>query len=118
MSKSSSVTAVEEQKVGSSNFPKCVVVCQHRRCINLGSRDVYAAFLANPSTEFSVLGSGCLKQCGHGPMVKILPEQTWYHKVQPAQVTKLIKQHLLGGKPVSQLLYPRFHTPATKQSSD
>ncbi|MDJ0660530.1 MAG: (2Fe-2S) ferredoxin domain-containing protein [Crocosphaera sp.] len=118
MSKNPSFTAVEEPKIDSSDSPKCVVVCQHRRCANLGSRDVLTAFLANPSTKFSVIGSGCLKQCGNGPMVRILPEKTWYHNIKPEQVTTLIKQHLLGGKPVTQLLYPRFHTQPTNHSTD
>jgi (2Fe-2S) ferredoxin len=49
--------------------------------------------------------AGCLDQCGHGPMVVIYPETVWYWGVQPADVEEIVREHLLGGRPVERLRY-------------
>jgi (2Fe-2S) ferredoxin len=49
--------------------------------------------------------SGCMDQCGHGPMVVIYPETVWYAGVQPADVEEIVREHLVGGKPVERLRY-------------
>ncbi len=50
--------------------------------------------------------SGCLSQCGHGPMVCVYPEGVWYCGVQAADVDAILA-HLAGG-PVHE---PRRYTP-------
>ena len=50
--------------------------------------------------------SGCLSQCGHGPMVCVYPEGVWYCGVQAADVDAILA-HLEGG-PVHD---PRRYTP-------
>lgn len=55
-------------------------------------------------------GSECLGQCGSGPTVKVMPDETWYCQVKPEDVGEIVSQHLQGGKPVQRLLHPRFHT--------
>lgn len=49
--------------------------------------------------------SGCMDQCGHGPMVVIYPETVWYAGVRPADVEEIVQEHLVGGKPVERLRY-------------
>jgi (2Fe-2S) ferredoxin len=49
--------------------------------------------------------SGCLDQCGHGPMVVVYPEDVWYGGVQVADVDEIVAEHLVGGVPVTRLLY-------------
>ena len=57
----------------------------------------------------TVIGCGCLGQCGNGPMVLFLPEETWYSGVDLDAVTMIIEQHLRSGKPVASLIYRKFH---------
>ena len=49
--------------------------------------------------------SGCLDQCGHGPMVVVYPEGVWYWGVQPEDAEEIVREHLLGGRPVERLRY-------------
>ena len=42
-------------------------------------------------------------------MVMVLPEEIWYSQVAVEGVAKIVEQHLQGGKPVKEKLYPKFH---------
>jgi len=44
-----------------------------------------------------------------GPMVLVTPEQVWYSHVHPDEVLAVVERHLLGGRPVAAMLYPKFH---------
>ncbi|MGH7999579.1 MAG: (2Fe-2S) ferredoxin domain-containing protein [Brasilonema sp.] len=90
-------------------FPKCVRVCQNRTCRKQGAAKVLAAFEALPTPEVTITGSSCLGQCGHGPMVLVLPEIVWYSCVHPNEVPLVVEQHLRRGQRVTQMLYYRFH---------
>ena len=49
--------------------------------------------------------SGCLGQCGHGPMVVVYPDDVWYHGVKPEDAQRLVSEHLQGGRPLEDLRY-------------
>lgn len=49
--------------------------------------------------------SGCLDQCGNGPMVVVYPEDAWYGAVSPETARRILDEHLAGGAPVEELLY-------------
>lgn len=88
---------------------KCVQICQHRSCRKQGAEAVLAAFQALPIPNVTVTASGCLGQCGNGPMVLVLPDMVWYSSVLAQEVPTIVKKHLLGGQIVTQMLYHRFH---------
>lgn len=88
---------------------KKVIVCQSRSCLKYNSDQVLAAFRANLVPGVEVIPSGCLGQCGNGPMVLVEPEQVWYDRVLPEEVPAVIKQHLRQQHPVKKMLYPKFH---------
>jgi len=49
--------------------------------------------------------SGCMDQCGHGPMIAIYPENTWYCGVKIEDVESIFSEHLVGNRPVERLIY-------------
>jgi (2Fe-2S) ferredoxin len=109
-----------------------VLVCQNTACRRMGSAKVLTAFqvyltriLAESPTspsdsppvsappsdgviDITVTGCHCLGQCGNGPMVLVLPDQIWYHRIHPDEVAAIV-QHLQSGRPLLKLLYPKFH---------
>jgi (2Fe-2S) ferredoxin len=96
-------------KTQSSASFKCVRVCQNRACQKQGAAKVLAAFKASGVPGVTVTPTGCLGQCGNGPMVLVLPDRIWYSGVRPQEVPLLVEQHLLGGQEVKEMLYYRFH---------
>ena len=61
--------------------------------------------------------SGCLDQCGHGPMVVVYPDAVWYWGVQPSDAEEIVREHLIGGRPVERLRY-RNHPGKNKLPRD
>jgi (2Fe-2S) ferredoxin len=61
--------------------------------------------------------SGCLDQCGFGPMIVVYPEAVWYWGVKPADVEEIVTQHLIKGRPVERLRY-RNHPGKNKLRRD
>jgi (2Fe-2S) ferredoxin len=47
--------------------------------------------------------SGCLDQCEHGPTVVVYPDAIWYGHVQPEDAEEIVREHLVGGRPVERL---------------
>ena len=50
--------------------------------------------------------TGCIGPCAHGPIVVVYPDDVWYSKVDPASITKIVDSHIIGGKPVEELMMP------------
>ena len=86
-----------------------VLVCQNRTCRKQGAEKVLAEFEKLSPSEVEVVASGCLGQCGNGPMMLVLPEEVWYSGVCAEEVTAITDRHLRGGKRVEAMLYRKFH---------
>jgi (2Fe-2S) ferredoxin len=82
--------------------PRQIWVCQYTNCLENGSAALLAAF------EARATGSPCQGQCNLGPTVRILPDDIWYYRVQPADVPEIVVA-LQQGQPVERLLNPRLH---------
>jgi (2Fe-2S) ferredoxin len=68
-----------------------VLICQNRTCRKQGSADVLKAFQRAATSNITIQATGCLGQCGNGPMVVILPEEIWYNQVEPKDVVSVIQ---------------------------
>lgn len=55
--------------------------------------------------KVEVITTGCFGFCEKGPIVKIIPDNTFYTQVTPEDAEEIIKEHIIGGKKIERLLY-------------
>jgi len=55
--------------------------------------------------DVQVVRTGCLGFCEKGPIVKILPEDTFYVEVRPEDAAEIVQEHIIKGRAVERLLY-------------
>ena len=55
--------------------------------------------------KVKVIVPGCFGFCEKGPIVKIVPDNTFYTSVRPEDVEEIVVSHIIGGERVERLLY-------------
>ena len=55
--------------------------------------------------EVQVVKTGCFGFCEKGPIVKFMPDNTFYVEVSPSDADTLVEEHLVKGRRVERLLY-------------
>ncbi len=52
-----------------------------------------------------VIRTGCFGFCEKGPVVKLIPDNTFYVEVKPEDADDIVNEHLVKGRKVERLLY-------------
>ena len=55
--------------------------------------------------KVEVITVGCFGFCEKGPIVKIIPDNTFYTQVTPEDAEEIINEHIIGGRRIKRLLY-------------
>ncbi len=55
--------------------------------------------------EAKVVLTGCFGFCEQGPILKVIPDNTFYTRVQPGDAKEIIEEHIIKGRKVGRLLY-------------
>lgn len=87
-----------------------VLVCGGTGCISAESNVIVENLKeeiksAGLQEDVQVLKTGCFGFCEKGPVVKILPDNTFYVQVKPEDAKELVAEHLIKGRKVQRLLY-------------
>ena len=87
-----------------------VLVCTGTGCTSSGSPNIIKKFeeeiaKAGLEKEVKVVPTGCFGLCETGPVVIIYPEGAFYSHIKVDDVERIVTEHLLKGRIVTDLLY-------------
>ncbi|MEG2069982.1 MAG: NAD(P)H-dependent oxidoreductase subunit E, partial [Bacteroidales bacterium] len=93
-----------------SNYKYHILICGGTGCKASNSTQIQANFVQlladkNLSDDVQVVVTGCFGFCEKGPIVKMLPDNTFYTQVKPEDCREIIEEHIVKGRKVSRLLY-------------
>ncbi|MGL4738252.1 MAG: NADH-quinone oxidoreductase subunit NuoF [Cellulosilyticaceae bacterium] len=93
-----------------SKYTMHILVCGGTGCISSRSNEIVTELqnelqAVGMAEEVQVLKTGCFGFCEKGPVVKVLPDNTFYVQVKPEDVKELVAEHVVKGRKVERLLY-------------
>ena len=93
-------------------FRNYILVCGGTACESSRSQQIFdnlklEAEKQGVADEIQIVQTGCFGFCEQGPIVKILPEDSFYVKVAPEDAHELIAEHIIKGREVKRLLYDK-----------
>ena len=93
-----------------SKYSMHILICGGTGCRASASNTITEDFKkeidAQKLTEtVQVIETGCFGFCEKGPIVKIVPDNTFYIQVKPEDVKEIVEEHIIKGRKVQRLLY-------------
>ncbi len=93
-------------------FTNYILVCGGTGCESAKADQIYQNLLSAANAEgvhetVQIVKTGCFGFCEQGPIVKILPEDSFYVQVKPEDSEEIIKEHIVKGREVKRLLYDK-----------
>ena len=87
-----------------------VMVCGGTGCTSSDSPAICAAMqkeleAKGIAEEVKIVQTGCFGLCALGPIMIVYPDGTFYTQVTVDDVSEIVEEHLLKGRPVSRLIY-------------
>ncbi|EFS21720.1 protein HymB [Fusobacterium gonidiaformans 3-1-5R] len=87
-----------------------IYICGGTGCMSSKSKRLkenIEAILASNHLEdkVEVRLTGCFGFCEKGPIVKIMPDNTFYTEVNPRDAIEIVETHIIYGKKIERLLY-------------
>ena len=97
-----------QEKIGQYDY--LALVCYGTGCVSSGCKAVRDAMVEELeafglSDRVAVIERGCMGTCAVGPVVYILPDETYYTEMTPERVKDVVKKHFIGGEPVNEYTF-------------
>mgnify|MGYP002595233177 CR=1 FL=1 len=96
------------EKMG--QYTHLCMVCYGTGCMSSGCKNVRDAMVeelekAGLSDKVAVIERGCMGTCAVGPVVYVLPDETYYTEMTPDRVKDVVQKHFIGGEPVTEYTF-------------
>ncbi|MDR1420270.1 MAG: 4Fe-4S binding protein [Treponema sp.] len=87
-----------------------ILTCGGTACESNKGAEIYERLIAeaekqNVRGEVQIVKTGCFGFCERGPIVKVLPEESFYVDVKPEDAPEIIAEQIVKGREVKRLLY-------------
>jgi NADH:ubiquinone oxidoreductase subunit F (NADH-binding)/(2Fe-2S) ferredoxin/Pyruvate/2-oxoacid:ferredoxin oxidoreductase delta subunit len=91
-----------------------ILVCGGTGCESSRADDIYKELIANAEAlgvkdDVQIVKTGCFGFCEKGPIVKVLPSESFYVEVKPEDAKEIIAEQIVKGREVKRLLYKDDH---------
>ncbi len=91
-------------------YKNYILVCGGTGCESSRSDMIYKNLIEEAkgmgiADQVQVIKTGCFGFCEQGPIVKVLPEDSFYVQVKPEDAHDIIAEHVIKGREVTRLLY-------------
>lgn len=95
------------EKMG--QYTHLCMVCYGTGCMSSGCKNVRDAMVeelekAGLSDKVAVIERGCMGTCAVGPVVYVLPDETYYTEMTPERVKDVVQKHFIGGERSQNIL--------------
>lgn len=93
-----------------ANYKYHILICGGTGCHASQSAQIKENFEKiivekNLQNDVQIVGTGCFGFCEKGPIVKMLPDNTFYTQVTPEDCNEIVQEHIIKGRKVQRLLY-------------
>jgi len=93
-----------------ANYKYHILICGGTGCHASQSAQIKINFEQlivekNLVDDVQIVETGCFGFCEKGPIVKMLPDNTFYTQVKPEDCKEIIEEHIIKGRKVERLLY-------------
>ena len=91
-------------------YKNFILVCGGTGCESSRSDEIYKSLISEAealgvSHDVQVVKTGCFGFCEKGPIVKVLPSESFYVEVKPEDAHEIIVEQVIKGREVTRLLY-------------
>jgi NADH:ubiquinone oxidoreductase subunit F (NADH-binding)/(2Fe-2S) ferredoxin/Pyruvate/2-oxoacid:ferredoxin oxidoreductase delta subunit len=104
-------------------YKNFILVCGGTGCESSRSEEIYKNLIREAETlgvsrDVQVVKTGCFGFCEKGPIVKVLPSESFYVEVKPEDAHEIIAEQVIKGREVTRLLYRKDKKAETAKLED
>ncbi len=96
------------EKMGKYKYQ--ALVCFGTGCTSAGCKEVRDALVEEVekrglTKDVAIIERGCMGTCAVGPVVYILPDESYYTEMTPDKVREVVEKHFIGGNPIVEYTF-------------